>query len=318
MSTAPPGAAPAAPPAVAVPKPLRIKTLTLTDFRAFPGPAPQAIEFGGKNLLVYGENGAGKSSIFYALSEMFSVKATRSLRQHKNVFSGEPDASCSVEVEFTDLAKAARWEMMSSPLPGGSSSGLTGARIRERHPARTTGSIDARIAQAALRRACLDYRSLLDIHYKHGDDAINLFEIAVNHLLVDYSVTVAGGTSQTIGDLWRAVEHAKPLKHTAGALAAVNQACADFNSGFNAALSALQPFVATLLADLTATDIAFAPLAFGGVTYSAVRSKRDRVFSGRTLNPEIRFRSHPITTPQHFLNEARLSALALAVYLAAR
>ncbi|MBE0549101.1 MAG: hypothetical protein IH627_15920 [Rubrivivax sp.] len=48
------GAAPAAAPAAAVAKPLRIKTLTLTDFRAFPGPAPQAIEFGGKNLLVFG------------------------------------------------------------------------------------------------------------------------------------------------------------------------------------------------------------------------------------------------------------------------
>ncbi|HEY8710748.1 MAG TPA: hypothetical protein VIM34_22450 [Burkholderiaceae bacterium] len=39
------------------------KTLPLTAFRAFPGSAPQRIEFGGKNLLVYDENGAGKSSI---------------------------------------------------------------------------------------------------------------------------------------------------------------------------------------------------------------------------------------------------------------
>ena len=63
MSTAPPGATPPSAPVVVVAKPMRIKTLTLTDFRAFPGPAPQRIEFGGKNLLVYGENGAGKSSI---------------------------------------------------------------------------------------------------------------------------------------------------------------------------------------------------------------------------------------------------------------
>jgi len=70
MSTAPPGAAPTA--TVRPPKPLRIKTLTLTDCRAFPGPAPQAIEFGGKNLLVYGENSAGKSSIFHALRALFS------------------------------------------------------------------------------------------------------------------------------------------------------------------------------------------------------------------------------------------------------
>ena len=318
MSTAPPGTAPATTPAVAVAKPLRIKTLTLTDFRAFPGPAPQAIEFGGKNMLVYGENGAGKSSVFYALSELFSVKPTRSLRQHKNVFSGAPDTSCSVEVEFTDALKAARWELVSPTLPGGSSGAHAGAHSRERHPARTTGGADMRVVQAAQRRACLDYRSLLDTNYKHGDDAINLFEIAVNHLLSDFSVTVAGGLSQTIGDLWRAVEHAKPLKHTAGALALINQACANFNAGFQEALSALHLVVATLLADLIGTEITFAPLAFGGVTYSAVRYKRDREIAGRVLKPDISFRSHPVATPQHFLNEARLSAMALAIYLAGR
>jgi len=62
VSTAPPGATPPTAPAAAVAKPMR-KTLPLTAFRAFPGSAPQRIEFGGKNLLVYDENGAGKSSI---------------------------------------------------------------------------------------------------------------------------------------------------------------------------------------------------------------------------------------------------------------
>ncbi len=37
------------------PEPLRIKQLTLTDFRAFPGPAPAHFDLDGKNLLVYGE-----------------------------------------------------------------------------------------------------------------------------------------------------------------------------------------------------------------------------------------------------------------------
>lgn len=36
----------------AKPKPLRIKRLTLTDFRAFPGPAPATFDFDSKNLLI--------------------------------------------------------------------------------------------------------------------------------------------------------------------------------------------------------------------------------------------------------------------------
>ena len=34
--------------------PLRIKRLTLTDFRAFPGPAPMSFVLDGRNLLAYG------------------------------------------------------------------------------------------------------------------------------------------------------------------------------------------------------------------------------------------------------------------------
>lgn len=319
MTTAPPGAVPPAAPTATVAKPLRIKTLTLTDFRAFPGPAPQAIEFGGKNLLVYGENGSGKSSLFYALTDFFSVKNTRSLREYKNVFSGAPETSCAVEVEFTDSQKAARWETVLLPAPTPVAPGVVAKKyIRERHPARAGSGVDTRVVQAALRRACLDYRSLLDTNYKHGNAAINLFEIAVNHLLADFPVPVSGGTSQTLGDLWRGVERAKPIKHTTSALAAVNLACANFNAGFNAALAGLHPIVGDLLAELIGADVTVAPFAFGGVTYTPAYYKRDRGISGMTLAPDISFRSHKVAKPQHFLNEARLSALALAIYLAGR
>jgi recombinational DNA repair ATPase RecF len=67
---APPAAAPSVPP-----MPARIRRLTLTDFRAFPGPVSTAFDLDSKNLLVYGENGAGKSSLFYALSGFFLVQA---------------------------------------------------------------------------------------------------------------------------------------------------------------------------------------------------------------------------------------------------
>ena len=76
------------------------------NFRAFPGPAPQRIEFGGKNLLVYGENGAGKSSIFHALRAVFSDAPQRkrgSLADYKNQFS-TPRVGCArVDVAFDGM-----------------------------------------------------------------------------------------------------------------------------------------------------------------------------------------------------------------------
>ena len=315
---APPPVTPAAAPA-----PLRIKRLTLTDFRAFPGPAPAHFDLDGKNLLVYGENGAGKSSVFHALSDFFSLKRSRNLRVYKNVFSGEPETSCAVEVEFNDGAPSAKWFMQAgsgaigaAPLGSHPIGGATSAR--ERHPATVAGGNDTRVTQTALRRAALDYRALLDTNYKQGDGAINLFDIALEKLLADFPVTVAGGTTQTIGELWRAVEQAKPAKHTQPALTRVNQACANFNNGFNQALTALHPLIGTLLGDLIGADVAVAPFAFGGITYTAAYYKRDREIAGRSLTLDVSYRSHQLSVPQHFLNEARLSALALAIYLAGR
>jgi energy-coupling factor transporter ATP-binding protein EcfA2 len=298
MSTqplAPPAAAPAAPPA-----PTRIKRLTLKDFRAFPGPAPSVFELDAKNLLVYGENGAGKSSLFYALSGFFSFKPARPLREHKNVFSGLPDTDCKVAIDFADGSPAVEWTV-------------------NRHPASTRGmSSDLRVTEAALRRACLDYRALLDTNYKQGNGPINLFQIAVEHLLRDYPVTVGGGTSTTIGELWAKVLSSKPSTHTSAAITRINQACVEFNTAFRGAFPALIPLVNELMQLLGWKDVVLKGFNTPGLTYNNARLKQNRAVEGQTLSPELSFRNHPLQTPQLFLNEARLSALGLAIYLAGR
>jgi energy-coupling factor transporter ATP-binding protein EcfA2 len=298
MSTQPP-----VPPAVvptAPPAPARIKRLTLTDFRAFPGPAPTAFELEGKNLLVYGENGAGKSSLFYALNGFFSFKPARPLREHKNVFSGLPDTDCKVAIDFADGGPAVEWTV-------------------SRHPGTMRGtSSDLRVTEAALRRACLDYRALLDTNYKQGNGPVNLYEIAVEHLLRDYPVTVGGGTSTTIGELWAKVLSSKPSAHTSAAITRINQACVEFNTAFRGAFPALIPLVNELMQLLGWKDVVLKGFNTPGLTYNNARLKQNRAVEGQTLSPELSFRNHPLQTPQLFLNEARLSALGLAIYLAGR
>ena len=48
----------------------KINEIVINGFKAFP--SLQTIELGGKHLLMYGENGSGKSSIFYALHCIFN------------------------------------------------------------------------------------------------------------------------------------------------------------------------------------------------------------------------------------------------------
>lgn len=287
-------------PAVPAPTPVRIQRLTLTDFRAFPGPAPSSFDLGGRNLLVYGENGAGKSSIFHALEGFFSFKPAGSLRAHKNVFSGRSNADCRVEVEFADGTPAVAWTVSSHP---GSVHSATA---------------DARVKEAALRRACLDYRALLATNYKQGDGEVNLFEIAIEQLLRDYPATVAGGTVSTLGELWAVVQASLPRKHTPASISRINHDCAVFNTAFRTALPALVTLVNELMRDLGWSDVELQGFQTPGLTYRAAWYKSDRIVQGRTLTPEIRFRGHALTRPQLFLNEARLSALGLSLYLAGR
>jgi len=44
---------------------VRIQTIEITNYKAFYG--THKIDVGGKNFFIYGENGSGKSSLYYAL-----------------------------------------------------------------------------------------------------------------------------------------------------------------------------------------------------------------------------------------------------------
>lgn len=314
------------PPAAVLPVlPLRIERLVLTDFRAFPGPAPTEIVLGGKNLLIYGENGAGKTSIFHALREFFSLKPQRKLPWYENVFSTVPDGSVSVELLFNDQQAPAKWFV--TPL-GGSPQGrfaansvvIGGATFAEFHPATVKGATDQRVVQAALRRACLDYRSLLETNYRHGDEAVDLFEIAVSMLLADYDYTPPGGVPVKLRDLWARVQgnlHGVAFredKHTA----MIVSACQIFNGAMQEALTKLQPVINDMLVSLKRPELQLLKLTYTSVGPKAARLRRDRGLNGGTLRPAVSYRGYDPATPQTFLNEARLSALALAIYLAGR
>jgi energy-coupling factor transporter ATP-binding protein EcfA2 len=274
--------------------PLRITSLSLCDFRAFPHPV--TINLAAKNMLVYGENGAGKSTIFQAFRHFFATQ-TPPISAVKNVFSNRPDTDFRVEVTFNDGSPAVAWS-------------------KTRHPARLPNT-DARVVETALRKSCLDYRALLDTNYIHGSKRPNLFDISVSLLLADFPVPTAGGAFRTIGELWADIDRAKPWKHSS-TLEPVQKACVAFNEGFRLALEALHPRLLKLVQTTLGAAVVVKPFQFGGVTYHHGWWKRDRIVTGCELFPDITFNGVDLPTPQTFLNEARLSAFALAMYLGGR
>ena len=287
------------------PSPLRIKTLAIKDFRAFGGIAPFVFELGGKNLLIYGENGAGKSSVFHALSELFSVRLTQPSDRRarfadlRNRFSGLGEEDGFVEVTFDDRLEPARWS-------------------HSRHPVDINPVSDPRVVNAAYRCAMLDYRALLDTNYRFADGQVNLFDVCVGVLLRDYPI-IHEGRSQTIFDSWRRLEKIVKIERLPAVdRAELNALTVSFNEGLRRALADVQLKVGPFLVALGWPDMELTGLTTPGLSYNNAKRVSERGFYGKGVMPALTFHGQRIDRPQNFLNEARLSALALAIYFAGR
>jgi energy-coupling factor transporter ATP-binding protein EcfA2 len=306
----PPAAAVAAPEAVApVIKSPRIKSFTLCDFRAFAGPEPVTFNLDGKNLLIFGENGAGKSSVFHALDEFFSAAQPdaparkKRLADLENIFPNPGKGNVSIAVTFEGDTEPVRWD-------------------DKGHPADTTGypaqPADARVVNGAYRKATLDYRALLDTNYRHGTDAVNLFDVCVRILLRDYPVT-HNGKEERLFDLWRRMQPLPQMNRMTDVDRASIQALArSFSDGISEAIEALSPKVNAILRELKWDDVELRALEFSGVRFNWDRLRKNRGYLDCEITPRLIFRGKNLPNPQTFLNEARLSALALAIYFAGR
>jgi hypothetical protein len=149
-----------------------------------------------------------------------------------------------------------------------------------------------------------------------------LFDLAVTSLLRDFRVTVEGSTESTIGNLWSAIQRAEKdaLIGTRSTKKEqkVRDACVAFNGAFRSALGRLLPKANDVLQALGWNNVMLTGLSSPGVTYQTAHFRTDRKLDGIRLQPEISFRGEPLDRPQLFLNEARLSGLALALYLGGR
>ncbi|MFM8747329.1 MAG: ATP-binding protein [Aestuariivirga sp.] len=261
---APPPAAPAAAPVPVAPAvtPPRIKSFTLCDFRAFAGPEPVTFNLDGKNLLIYGENGAGKSSVFHALDEFFSAAQPdaqahkKRLADSENIFPKPGKGKVSIEVTFEGDAAPVRWD-------------------DKGHPADTKGypalPADARVVNGAYRKAALDYRALLDTNYRHGNGAVNLFDVCVNVLLRDYRLT----TNERLFDLWRRMQRLPQMTRMTDAdKANIQVLVRSFNDGMAEAIEALWPKANVILKDLKWEDVELKALEFASVRFNWDRSAR--------------------------------------------
>lgn len=240
----------------AVYAPVRIERIKINNYRFFRDEFE--IVFAGSNLLVYGENGTGKSTLYRAL-EYLTHKRFDSIAAEKNIFSeeGEPQ----IEFGFTNGKELIiHGDLLELPTGFDFIKGLS------------------------VFTPMLDYKKLLKVHYTTAEvEKINLYDM-LRELFKDYEAE----DGKVLAEILEPDSYFNALKTIVNTvlLEETNRILAEFEAGL-----VIQQF--TFKTEFTAT---------------------------RALEPvihiEVDYREQPISY-HLFLNEARLSALAVALYFAA-
>lgn len=165
----------------------RITNITLDNFRAYIHQIEIKIP-AGENLLVYGENGSGKSSLYKALHYFLASSVNDSLPFEINHFSGRPEGKISVT--YTEV------DTNGDLLPG------TERTYTKSTDATTTDNDQAFIKTSHRASGFLDYSQLLRVYLNNGKRP-NLFGL-ITELLGNY-VPVDVDT-RTIRDLIAGIE----------------------------------------------------------------------------------------------------------------
>lgn len=155
----------------------RITKLKISNFRAFFD--SYEIELNkGENLLIYGENGSGKSSLFKSLSNYLSSSQNAAYPYVKH-YNKETEEG-NLIFTFNDYDPASN--RITSPF---------GEVVNFGSEIVTTNS-EQFLKTAELTKGFLDYRVLLAV-YNHGEAQPNLFELIIEILFKNFIPTHLGG-----------------------------------------------------------------------------------------------------------------------------
>lgn len=287
---------------------VRVKKYAICDFRAFPGPELYEFEVNGRNLLVWGENGSGKSSFYKALQALLDPQNDIPFAHFKNIFSStpEPFEEGVVSIELDNATPSVfLWS------------------YGEERPT------DYSFRQIATRATFLDYRSLLRAQ-ADDEDAFDLFPLLMN-VLLRYVPNPATGR-QTFYEDWQQVLNFQPSEYPndddmdedeewpapEDQLADVAQI---FRGQLEDYLSDLETktneFLCYFLGrgDSRSSDTTIRFEFPDPVTITQNSSAYD--IDGFCVRLRHTYGGASISTPATFLNEARLSALSISLYLAA-
>lgn len=279
---------------------MRIKTIEINNYKTFYG--KEEIKVNGKNLFIYGENGSGKSSLFYALKDFFQSSIEEiNLNEVENIFIKDSQkGNCYVKVIFNP-----------------NSEGKHRNHAFEFTSASKNTNVETSIRDANKLKSFLTYKNLLNIHHIKKHQQIDLFDLLVKGVLKHFTYPLTYG--KELGQLWEEVESTlaretgrdytidRKKKDVDEALKTFNDAFGElFNESSNEyILKHTKPILDRFKHHI---DLR--------LFYRQARPTPDyRSAADNHVHIELSYAGKTVPKPHMFLNEARLSALAISIYL---
>lgn len=166
---------------------MRITEIEINNFRAFYGKHTISLGKDGKNLMVYGENGSGKSSFFLALKSFFEASIRNvDIRGFENIFIPESQKDTAyLQFKIKQNERSSSETVIKVDVVNNT----------------ITGNDKLLIADANKIKGFFDYKSLLRTHLVDTDD-VNIFWLLIQEILSEQENRF---TNKTLGKEWREI-----------------------------------------------------------------------------------------------------------------
>lgn len=280
----------------------RIRKIEIENSRAYYDRLVFILEK-GENLLLYGENGSGKSSLFKSVNDFIQSFYSQVNYTRNRYKTAKADGGVLLSIGDYDQMN----QQFSNVVDYRFGSGVDNTQVEN------TGFMKA----LAVTRGFLNYRDLLMMYLQYKEEDPNLFGFFVEHLL-GYHVPVIQGKNYALATQWKIIRNElfnpltrKTLIHKQGLLH-----LQDFEMVLRSVLDNLfvdvNKFLRQYFNKLN-LDIGYdlQPML---LTYA--RRKKDWRLN-QDLRLKIQLGNAQISGYTEELNEARLSAIAICLYLAA-
>jgi energy-coupling factor transporter ATP-binding protein EcfA2 len=155
----------------------RITAITIKNCRGYFGDYQSFNSPKGENILIYGENGSGKSSLYKALNSFFLSSRDSSIRFIKNRY--QESLTGEIKIQFSDFDNNTKTI-------------ITGTEVIHTFADTQSDHHVSFIQNIALIKGFLDYTDLLKVYF-HKDAEPNLFELIVLTLLGEHVPISSGG-----------------------------------------------------------------------------------------------------------------------------